>query len=205
VVVEGLTDAALLQVRGDTRTVASVAARLSNLQIQTLARHRIERVFVCGDPDGAGDRGTLTNIQALAAAGIAAYVVPRLPDGLDPDEYVQTHGIDAWREHVARSIHAFRFKARTILEKHRPTAGWTDAAQDAAVNEALAFAATQPEQRADELARHFWPEILGATGGDGNALLARLRAKQEGSNGAAPRRPWWSRSNRRVQFSGRLL
>lgn len=82
VLVEGLFDAAFLQVRGETRAVASVAAQLSGEQLKTLERCCIERIFVCGDPDGGGDRGTLANVKALTGRGIAAYVVPRLPDSV---------------------------------------------------------------------------------------------------------------------------
>lgn len=164
VLVEGVFDAAFLQVRGETRAVAAVAAQLSGEQLKTLTRCRIERVYVCGDPDGGGDRGTLANVTALTEAGIPAYVVERLPDGLDPDEFIRRDGIDAWRERVAQSAQSFRYRARLILQKHRPEGGWSDATRDAALHEARAFALPLPDDKADELQRHFWPEIRAELG-----------------------------------------
>lgn len=115
VLVEGVFDAALLQTRGDTRVVASVAAELSGLQVETLVRNRVRKVFICGDPDGGGDKGTLANIEALTKAGIPSFVVPRLPDGMDPDEYVREHGTADWKGRVAASVPGAVFKAETIL------------------------------------------------------------------------------------------
>lgn len=115
VLVEGVMDAALLQVKGDSRVVASVAAELSGLQVETLVKHRIRKVFVCGDPDGGGDKGTLANISALTKAGIPSFVVPRLPDGMDPDEYVNAHGLKAWKDRVDASESGAVFKARLLL------------------------------------------------------------------------------------------
>jgi DNA primase catalytic core len=120
VVVEGVLDAAVLQVRGDHRAVASVAARLSDLQIETLRRFKVKRVFICGDPDGGGDKGNADNVKALTAAGLEAFVVPRLPDGQDPDEYVNEHGLEAWRELVKRSLPGAVFQAERILEGVTP-------------------------------------------------------------------------------------
>lgn len=130
-VVEGIFDAAVLQVRGDSRVVASVAAQLSGEQVDTLVRCRIKSVFICGDPDGGGDRGTLANIEALTKAGIATYVVPRLPDSLDPDEYVARDGIDAWRERVRAATAGNVFRAELILSGITPDS--PDAERDRAV------------------------------------------------------------------------
>jgi len=121
VLVEGVNDAALLQVRGDARVIASVAAQLNREQVETLQRYRVHAVFVCGDPDGGGDRGTQANIKALEAAGITSYVVPRLPDELDPDEFVLWHGIDAWKAWVERASRGTVFRGLSFLEGITPT------------------------------------------------------------------------------------
>ena len=120
VIVEGVFDAALLQARGDARVVASVGAEASKLQVETLVRSRVKTVFICGDPDGGGDNGTLANIRNLTRAGLTCYVVPRLPDGLDPDEFLIRDGLEAWRERVQRSVSAAVFQAVHALEGVTP-------------------------------------------------------------------------------------
>jgi hypothetical protein len=176
VLVEGIFDAALLQVRGETRAVASVAAQLSGEQGKTLQRCRVQRVYVCGDPDGGGDRGTLANVEALTGAGIEAFVVPRLPDELDPDEFVLSRSIEAWRVWVDGSEHALEYRARLLLETHRPAGGaWTAPARESLLDEACAVAAKLPAGRAGDLERYFWLRLAAALGEDVHALRRRFR------------------------------
>jgi hypothetical protein len=164
IVVEGLFDVALLQARGETRAVASVAAQFSGEQLKTLVRCGIEKVYVVGDPDGGGDRGTLANVEALLNLGITPYVPPRLPDGMDPDEFILERGMKAWNANIKQSVHGLRHKARLILTEYGEREPGDDQWSDDVVRKAREYAARFGAEQRDALRRYFWPEIAAATG-----------------------------------------
>jgi hypothetical protein len=184
VLVEGVIDAALAQARGDTRVIACVAAQLSAGQVQTLKRRGAGTVVIALDPDNAGDGGILSCVRQLHESQIRAYVAPRLPDGLDPDEFILRDGIDAWRTHVGRHVHGFRAIAKAILARHGEREPGDDAWADDVVEAAVEFARAVPPDRWTELEMHFFPEIASATGCSGNALISRA-----GLNGASDPAP----------------
>lgn len=161
VLVEGITDAAIAQQFGDTRVVACVAAMFSKDQCETLKRHRIERVIIALDPDAAGDAGIESCIKSLAKVGISAYVAPKLPDGLDPDEFILKYGIDTWKAHIAGAEHGFRWKAKTIIAAGNVT---TDAGKEAVLKTAKDFHQANIKTHSAELKTFFWPEIKQALG-----------------------------------------
>jgi DNA primase catalytic core len=174
VLVEGVLDAAVAQAHGDSRVVACVGAQLSSEQVRTLARRQVQAVTVCLDPDQAGDNGVKSCTLHLLEAGIFPYVAPRLPAGMDPDEFIINHGIDAWREHTSKRIHGLEHLARSIVSAQGPRPEYDARWCDLIVGKALKLARSVPDSCLDELRRYFLPEIAGVTGGDVNVLLYLL-------------------------------
>jgi putative DNA primase/helicase len=178
VLVEGITDAAIAHQQGDTRVIACVAAMLSKQQCETLKRHRIERVIIALDPDAAGDAGIDSCIKSLSEVDISTYVAPKLPCGLDPDEYILEYGIDTWKALTKAAIHGYRWKAERILESGDLT---TDSGKEAVLSRAIAYAYSKEDTLSLEL--HFLPTIAGGLGMDIEALRKALERQVNGKAG----------------------
>lgn len=103
VLVEGVLDAAVAQAHGDRRVVALGGVGLTDAALAALKAAKPKRVFVALDPDRAGDTAKANVAAKLIRAGLAVLVAPRLPDGLDPDEFILRDGIDGWRRWVDQS------------------------------------------------------------------------------------------------------
>lgn len=176
VLVEGITDAAIAHQQGDTRVIACVAAQLSKQQCETLKRHRIERVIIALDPDSAGDAGIDSCIKSLSSVGISAYVAPKLPCGLDPDEYILEYGIDTWQALTKAAIHGYRWKAQQILADGDLS---TDAGKDAVLKQAIAYIRSQHDKLSVSL--HFTPTIADGLGMDIEALREALERQFDDS------------------------
>lgn len=147
VIVEGVFDAAMAQARGDARVVALAGVQVSGGQALTIRLRRIESVTICLDPDRAGAEGTVRCIRGLQAESILVRVAPKLPDGLDPDEFIRKEGIEAWREHVGRAITGDAHRIGLLVAKHRSGTAWTDATRDAFLAEAEQEALAEPASR----------------------------------------------------------
>ncbi|WP_013334786.1 phage/plasmid primase, P4 family [Gloeothece verrucosa] len=177
--VEGVFDALLLQALGETRVVSGVAASFSNEQIETLKRNRIEKVYHLGDPDGGGIGGTNSNLMRLSREGISVYVPPTLPDGLDPDEFVNLQGIDALKSLIDQSEHGYRWKAKQIINEYGTN---SDAAIEKILTEAVAYSKTIPAHYKLEAETFFWNTIRGHLGEDAEAFRASLEMKYGNSS-----------------------
>ena len=169
--VEGVNDAAVLQSSGETRVLSGVAASFSNEQIETLKRRGITKIYHLGDPDGGGIGGTNSNLQRLTMAGISVYVPPMLPDGLDPDEFVIKHGLDAFHKRLEASEHGFRWKAKQIVSTHGTD---SDAAIEQILKEARTWSQTIPCPQQPDLETFFWTEIAEQLGLETTALTKRI-------------------------------
>ncbi|WP_106626178.1 DNA primase [Selenomonas massiliensis] len=112
IVVEGYMDAIAAWEAGVTNVVATLGTSFTSDHAAMLLR-RAPRIVFCYDSDTAGQEATL---RALAAVrGRAAEVrVLLLPDGKDPDEYVRTHGAEAFRALVETAVPVPVFRLRHV-------------------------------------------------------------------------------------------
>jgi AAA domain/Toprim-like len=190
ILVEGVIDAALSQVGGDSRVIACAAAQLSGDQVQTLKRCGVRSVTITLDPDKAGDNGIRSCVRQLQTVGVKHFVAPKLPDGLDPDEFILQRGIDAWKTHVARPMHGYRHCARALLATHGERQPGDDLWLDDLIDKAVAFAGAQPGGSHRDLQLYYWPEIAQATGVAADALAARGKPQEATSaSGRTPATP----------------
>jgi DNA primase len=96
--VEGYTDVISLAQAGVENVVASSGTALTEGQVETLDRYA-KRVLLLYDSDEAGGRAAMRGLDRVLAQGMGAYAV-ELPEGDDPDDYVQDHGGEAFDEYV---------------------------------------------------------------------------------------------------------
>jgi len=96
--VEGYTDVVSLSQSGVENVVASSGTALTEGQVETLHRYA-KRALLLYDADEAGSRATMRGMDRVLEQGMGAYAV-ELPEGDDPDDYVQTHGGEAFTEYI---------------------------------------------------------------------------------------------------------
>ncbi len=114
---EGYFDVMRLHQAGDPRAVASMGTALSNEQAVRLLRD-VEVLYVCRDGDAAGQKATVRTAQVLLKHlrdGQEIRLV-HLPGGADPDEFLKSQGISAWRELLLTSQRLSEFIAAQLTE-----------------------------------------------------------------------------------------
>ncbi len=148
-VVEGYTDVLALAQAGVENVVASMGTALTEQQLKRLARLSRE-LFLCFDADAAGV-GAMSRALTLARRlGLSLHVV-RMPEGLDPADYVLSGaGAEGFRELAAHSETLLRFHVRLALEANDLTRPDGRAQAFAQLKGVLAEAAT-PIERDEEL------------------------------------------------------
>jgi DNA primase len=96
VLVEGYMDVIGVFAAGVENVVASCGTALTPLQVRAMKRHA-PAVVINFDPDSAGMRATEEKAQVLLEEGVRLKVL-QLTGGLDPDEFIQRHGAQAYSD-----------------------------------------------------------------------------------------------------------
>ena len=115
--VEGYFDCIRLVAAGVESTVAPLGTALTEPQAE-LIRKYTKTVFLLYDSDKAGLKATFRAGDVLLRQGMKVHVVT-LPDGEDPDTFVQQHGRDKLEAQLSHAIDVFERKIQ-ILQR----GGW---------------------------------------------------------------------------------
>ena len=116
-VVEGYTDVIALVQAGVTNVVAAMGTAFTEEQLKRLTRHT-RNLFLCFDADAAG-LSAMNRALELARRHGATMRVVRVPDGLDPADYVLAgNDGDAFRMLAAAAQTLLQFQIHTVLASH---------------------------------------------------------------------------------------
>src|SRR5437763_5312684 len=137
ILVEGYLDLIIPYQFGVRNMVASLGTALTTEQAKLLGRFA-RKVVVNYDGDSAGVKAAKRAIETLLAEDFETKVLV-LPDGADPDEFIRTHGVEAYHERRGQALPHIQF---VLDEAGRDRKLLRPAHKAAAVGEAL------PEVRA---------------------------------------------------------
>ena len=117
--VEGYTDVLALHRAGIREVTSSSGTALTTTQATILKRYT-PKVTLLFDADEAGEKAALRGIDLLLEAGVEAKIV-QLPQGEDPDTYLQAHGAEKLQQYLTKQ--AVDFVTFRILKEHAVAAG----------------------------------------------------------------------------------
>ena len=151
VMVEGYADMISVYQAGAQNVVATSGTALTDEQLELLGRYA-RSVTLLYDADSAGARATMRGIDLAVAHGFDVRVA-ELPSGEDPDLFIRSQGIEAFREMMNGALSFLEFKAQTFRDQ-----GMLETAEGKtrAVRSIVETLARMP----DELKRSFYIQVL---------------------------------------------
>lgn len=117
-IVEGYLDFLSLYQGGIENVVASLGTALTIEQAKLLARYAKEAI-VAYDGDTAGETAALKGLEILQAQGLQVKILP-LPQGEDPDSFLQKEGKDKFLALVEKALPWVEYSLSRILASYQP-------------------------------------------------------------------------------------
>jgi len=117
VLVEGYMDFIKLYANGIRNVVATLGTAFTNEHARFLRRF-CEEVVIVYDGDTAGIRSAVRAGEILLEQGISSSIC-RIPDGLDPDDYLEEHGPESLAELIAAAVDVSDFIIDDTFARYR--------------------------------------------------------------------------------------
>lgn len=119
IIVEGYFDHLALYRAGIRNALATCGTALTDGHIMLLKKNA-QRVCLLFDGDNAGRKATVRAMELCLEQAMPVYVIS-LPQGDDPDSFLQHHGVEAFKQRVASARPAFEQFLHWLLAKTPPT------------------------------------------------------------------------------------
>ena len=126
IVMEGFMDVIRAYTVGIENVIAMMGTAVTDVQA-SLIKRMAKEIILCFDGDEAGAKATMACSNELLKIGITPKVI-RLEDNLDPDEYIQKYGKEAFQRKIDNPISLMDFKI-TYLKSGKDLTTSTDQAK----------------------------------------------------------------------------
>ena len=118
IVVEGYFDHLALYRAGVRNVVATCGTALTDGHLHLLKKHA-ERLYLLFDGDAAGRKATVRAMELCLEQKLPTYVIT-LPQGEDPDSFLQQQGAEAFQKRIEAAKPAFEQYLTWLLTKTPP-------------------------------------------------------------------------------------
>ena len=116
IVVEGYMDVISVYSAGIKNVVASLGTAFTEEQAKLLTRYT-RKIYFCYDSDNAGQKATMRALPMILKENASAKVIV-IPDGKDPDEYIQHHGVDEFKKLINAALPIIDYQIDYILKSN---------------------------------------------------------------------------------------
>lgn len=112
ILVEGYMDLISLYQNGVKNVVASSGTSLTDEQVKLLGRFT-KNIYVLFDADAAGQKAAVRSIEILLKENFEVKVIT-LPEGEDPDSFINNYGKDEFSEKVKNAASFFEYQVEQL-------------------------------------------------------------------------------------------
>ena len=116
ILMEGQMDVIRSSTVGINNCIATMGTALTK-DHRSILKNMTDNIILCFDGDAAGEKATNAAIELLEDTNINIRVV-RLPNNMDPDEYILKEGADSFKEQIKNAISLVDYKME-ILKKNK--------------------------------------------------------------------------------------
>lgn len=116
IIMEGQMDVIRASTVGINNCIATMGTALTK-DHKNIIKNMANNVILCFDGDAAGEKATLAAIDLLEDTGQTIKVV-RLPNGMDPDDYIIKEGKDSFLYQIKSAVNLIDYKME-LLKKNK--------------------------------------------------------------------------------------